>query len=68
MKWCTECGKECDVLEIIEELDYEYWGAHGTHKSVYEVSVCCDADMVDDEEEIEKLFPYEDEPTKGESK
>lgn len=57
--WCTECGKECNVLEIVEEIDYEYWGAPGTHKDTYEVSVCCEADMVEDEEEIEKLFPEE---------
>ncbi len=54
--WCAECGEPCEAIEIVDEFDYEYWGATGTHKETYEVSDCCEADLIDDEEERDNLF------------
>ena len=73
--WCSDCGEPCAAIEIVEEFDYEYWGATGTHRETYEVSDCCEAELIDDEEERDNLFavghdvpPIDQQTNQGESK
>ena len=49
---CADCGKPCTSITIDDGIgSYEYWGAKGTHHDYVEASPCCQAEVVDAEEE-----------------
>ena len=74
--WCAECGEPCEAIEIDEGYGVtEYWGAVSSHEDWVEVSDCCEADLIDDEEERDNLFavghdvpPIDQQTNQGESK
>lgn len=57
MTWCAHCGEPCWVTEIDEGYGMtEYWGAVSNHEDWVEVSDCCEAEIIYDEEERDNLF------------
>lgn len=59
MTWCSYCGEFCEVIDIDVGFGHtEYWGASSVHEDWVEVSSCCEADVIDDEEDWEEAFPH----------
>ena len=51
MSRCTECGEECEIKEIDNGIGcHEFHGAKGSQVNMVEVSDCCKAPVVDEEE------------------
>ena len=52
MTYCTECGKECELVAEDEGIGaYEYWGAKGVDIRWVTYSKCCEAAVTDTEPE-----------------
>lgn len=52
--WCEACGSECTSVTQDDGIGpYEYFGARGTHHDYVEVSPCCQAEVLENEPELE---------------
>jgi hypothetical protein len=62
---CKECNHECQVITVDFGIGaYEYWGAHGVDVQLADVSNCCEASCVTEDEDEPppdtEDFPYDE--------
>lgn len=57
---CTECGCPCDGAVVDFGIGpYEFWGRTGVDTQSAFVSVCCEADMTDEQGNIIEADDYD---------
>lgn len=60
--YCTKCKEPCQAILYDYGIGhYEYWGATGNDVRLEVVSLCCDAPVVDDNDNI--VLPKTKQPT-----